>query len=295
MFTAARQILLLFNKKIIDWPFAGASLWDPDAAVFTSGTYNWVANGTNTIANVDNSLQITYVNNNTGARETLNNSEDLSSDLTVGVWYMLSIDTKINTSYTRVSVYNGSGLITLFTEDSPTFVTHKAVFRATTTDAMYLQLVQFGAGKVFYIDNLALSPLILSSLFRDVVTSSADTTISANLTWTVGTQAGVVLNMNDVGSPSNFVIAYLDGEETVPLCKLDKCVAGVYTNVISGAFTYVPGATISVVKSGTDYTLSYNSIQVGATSTISDAGIISNPLFGKFRTYSGNTVVNLTV
>ena len=62
---------------------AGAELWDADAAAFTSGTYSWVAVTNNTIANVSNTLSITYVDDANGASCGLRDSRDLNADLVV--------------------------------------------------------------------------------------------------------------------------------------------------------------------------------------------------------------------
>jgi len=107
-----------------------------------------------------------------------------------------------------------------------------------------------------------------------------------------GIQAGLVCNLDSAATPANFVIAYLDGQGNA---KLDKCVAGVYTNVISAAVTYSAGATLRVIKSGTSYSLFYAGAAVGTTQVISDAGIISNTLHGIFSTSALNSLDNFQV
>ena len=142
-------------------------------------------------------------------------------------------------------------------------------------------------------DDVSVKPLTLSTLFRSLVVSTQNVIATTEIVWTNNkTQAGLVLNLDDAATPANFVIAYLDG---LGNCKLDKCVAGTYTNVISAAVTYVSGAQIRVIKDGTSYRLFYNNLAVGAVSTISDAGIVDNTLHGLFSTYSGNTFDNFTV
>ena len=103
-----------------------------------------------------------------------------------------------------------------------------------------------------------------------------------------GTQAGLVLNLDDASSPANFVLAYHNGS----YANLVKCVAGTYTSVISASATYAAGANLVVTKEGTSYTLYYNNAKIGATSTISDAGIVDNTLHGLFSTYSANQLDN---
>jgi hypothetical protein len=136
------------------------------------------------------------------------------------------------------------------------------------------------------IDNLSLKPLLLSSLLSTLPCASADCDLSAAVTRTAGTQAGLVARLDSAASPANFIIAYLDGAGNV---KVDKCVAGTYTNVIGGAVTYAAGRVLRLVCSGNDVSCYYNGAQVGATQTVADAGIVSNVRHGKFSTYAANT------
>lgn len=145
------------------------------------------------------------------------------------------------------------------------------------------------------VDDISYKPLTLSELFASLQVSTADMLADVNVTGptaTAGIQAGLVLNLDSAATPANFVIAYLDGKGN---CLLDKCVAGVYTNVISAAVTYSAGATLRVIKSGTSYSLFYNGAAVGTTSTISDAGIVDNTLHGLFSTSASNSSDNFTV
>ena len=84
-------------------------------------------------------------------------------------------------------------------------------------------------------------------------------------------------------------------DQATTIAQLVRCVAGVYTDIISASVTYAAGATLRVIKDGTSYSLYYNNIQVGTTQTISDAGIVDNTIHGLFSTYSGNTLDNLVI
>lgn len=144
------------------------------------------------------------------------------------------------------------------------------------------------AGEVFF-DDASVVPLTLSSLLSTAAYASADCDLSAAVTRTAGTQAGLVARLDDATTPANFVIAYLDGGGNV---KVDKIVAGVYTNVISGAITYVAGQRLRLVCSGNNVSAYYNGVQVGSTVTVADAGIVSNVRHGKFSTYAANTLAS---
>ena len=136
------------------------------------------------------------------------------------------------------------------------------------------------------IDNASCVPLTLSSLFSTAAYASANCDLSAAITRTAGTQAGLVARLDSATSPANFAIAYLDGAGNV---KVDKCVGGTYTNVISGAVTYGSTKILRLVCSGNSVSAYYDGTQVGSTVTVSDAGIVSNTLHGLFSTYASNS------
>jgi hypothetical protein len=202
-----------------------------------------------------------------------------NSILTTGVWYQSQFEVigatagrvrhdpfPVSTSYPLASI-NGNQLVT---------------DRAGGPYMPYRAYLNFDGA----IDNLSLKPLLLSSLLSTLPCASADCDLSAAVTRTAGTQAGLVARLDSAASPANFIIAYLDGAGNV---KVDKCVAGTYTNVIGGAVTYAAGRVLRLVCSGNDVSCYYNGAQVGATQTVADAGIVSNVRHGKFSTYAANT------
>ncbi len=132
-------------------------------------------------------------------------------------------------------------------------------------------------------------PLTLSSIISTRACASPDCDISAAVTRTAGTQAGLCARLDSASSPANFIIAYENG---AGLVKVDKCVSGTYTNVIDAAITYVAGRVLRLVCSGNDVSCYYNGVQVGTTVTVADAGIVSNKNHGKFSTYASNTLAN---
>jgi len=142
------------------------------------------------------------------------------------------------------------------------------------------------------IDNVSVKTLTLATLFSAINSDTPNVDVSAAATLVAGTQAGVVINLDSVSSPANFVIGYHDGTNV----KLEKCVAGVYTNLISTAVAYSAGAAVRVVKSGaTTYQLWYGGTQRGADQSVSDAGIVNNTLHGMFSTYEGNSLDDFSV
>lgn len=156
------------------------------------------------------------------------------------------------------------------------------------TASLWMMLRSPGVGVSNYClwDNATAKPIITASLFSTRAYASADCDLSVGVARTAGTQAGLVARLDSATSPANFIIAYLDGAGNV---KVDKCVAGTYTNIISGAVTYGSTKILRLVCSGNSVSAYYDGTQVGSTVTVSDAGIVSNVLHGKFSTYASNT------
>ena len=158
-----------------------ADLFDAGAGVFTAGTYSWTANGANTIANVANELQITYVDSSSGAYNNLRDSADLSSDLTIGQLYQYSFDAYINTGSADVVVDLISGTdptVTVTNTTKQSFVLYFITSHATN-DQIRLG-GGFGAGEIITLDNLVLkavtSPAIYASTGAFVRVCDSDST-----------------------------------------------------------------------------------------------------------------------
>jgi hypothetical protein len=169
--------------------------------------------------------------------------------------------------------------------------------RVTAVNSMsfYTPYQLNGSGDTIIVDDESMKVIVTADLFNVIDDGRADVTVAAAMTLATastvqekpGLQNGIVVNLDSVSNPQNFVIAYADGTSGSGsyLIKMDKCVGGVYTSLIANQYvTYAAGATIQVVKSGTTYTLSYNGSAVGTPQTISDAGIINNTRHGYFAT-----------
>jgi hypothetical protein len=220
-------------------------------------------------------------------------SATVATQPTAGNWYAYSIWAK------RLSGTGGTASLNVamsvlgdkydyYTDASYTQINHTV--RAMGTALAFRPFRDNGASNFdsVEVDDMSFKPLLASTLYATVDTHTADVLASADLVVTAGTQVGLVVSYQDT---LNLVLAYIDGTN----CKLDKCVAGTWTSVISAAATYSSGATIRCIKDGTSYSLFYNNAKVGSTSTISDVALISNTKHGIFSTYSGNTLDNFTV
>ena len=176
--------------------------------------------------------------------------------------------------------------------------THTNNYLVLTASGSFLQVRRNGAAYTgialtrnatptdWTVASIASHKLMLASLFSTRTYASADCDLSAAITRTERTQAGFVARLDSATSPANFIIAYLDGAGNV---KVDKCVAGVYTTVISGAVTYGSTKILRLVCSGNNVSAYYDGTQVGSTVTVSDAGIVSNTRHGLFSTYASNS------
>lgn len=161
-----------------------------------------------------------------------------------------------------------------------------ALFIGRATTGIRVALLSFGGASEWYADDFNVQSLNLSSLFSARPYASANCDLSASVTCTQKTQAGLVARLDSATSPANFIIAYLDGGGNV---RVDKCVGGTYTNVINGAATYGSTKILRLVCSGNNVSAYYDGTQVGTTQTVSDAGIVSNTRHGLFSTYAANS------
>lgn len=209
-------------------------------------------------------------------------SLDQNGILAIGQWYIGSFELVSRTSG-NVGMLIGNG-DTFSSKSSPGIYTRAARCSVSTNVVMTYSVIP-----TLVIDNVSTKLLTLSTLFRSLTVSTPDVLAEAAVTLTAGTQAGLVLNLDDAATPANFVIAYHNGVNVL----LDKCVAGVYTNLISAAATYSAGAVLRVITSTSGGSLKvrvyYNGIFIGTEQTVSDAGIISNVKHGLFSTYASNT------
>jgi hypothetical protein len=166
-------------------------------------------------------------------------------------------------------------------------------FRNTANPAtLILRCGSATTNDLAYFDAVTAKTLTTSDLFI-VRTGIVDPpVVSADLTLRRGAVAGVVCNLDSITNPQNFVVAYHDGITA----RMDKCVAGTYTQLASASVGYVDNETIEIRKTAnTTYQLWLRGSQRGADQTVNDAGIISNTLHGGFSTHNANLLQNLRI
>ncbi len=276
----------------------GSNLVDAAASVFTAGTYSWVAQGTNTIANDANSLKITYGNNANGAKLLLSDAADLTTDLIPGVVYDLTFDAKVGAGDSvQVQIVRSAGnnpRITI-TETDFTSKTIRFVASHATADAILMR--NMGAGEDIWLDNIVLKEVTLNQLF-----ASDDLGITQgifDIDLTLSSIGGLVVALDSESSPDNFIRIAYDNTGGVAQIEVWKVVAGTYTKLILEPATYSAGATLRVelTKSGSDLLVdaTYNGNTIGTQQTISDVGIVGNARHGIMSVDTSNSLDNFKV
>lgn len=135
-------------------PTFGADLVDAGAGTFEgSGTFAWTAFGSNTIANVSNALEITYVTDNRGAKGLFRDASDLSSDLTVGVLYKVQFTASINSGLATIIIHDDSNQLATTANLTTSPTAYTLFFIATTTTTCQLRTAGFGSSEVITLDN----------------------------------------------------------------------------------------------------------------------------------------------
>jgi|LakMenEpi03Aug12_release.lakeMendotaPanAssembly.Ray.scaffolds.fasta_scaffold12342_23 hypothetical protein len=138
------------------------------------------------------------------------------------------------------------------------------------------------------VDNVSLRPFVTATLFASLSGSSSNEAAAAKIaTITTGGLAGVVALLDSASNPQNFLHAYHDGVGVT----LDKCVAGIYTNLIPRVtVAFTANAQIEIRRPiGNTFQLWYNGVQRGTDQTVADTSIINNTRYGLFSTHSGGT------
>lgn len=199
--------------------------------------------------------------------------------LTIGKWYKMTYAATFSSGQSR-ALFGGIG--GAISESTSVLITGRA-----TSSAIGVRGQSAMTGTV---DNVSVREISLSSLLSLHTSSTPDVFVGVEITVTADTQAGLALNWDSSSNPQNGVIAYHDGSN----CKLEKCVAGTWTTVVSAAATYSANARIVVSKIGTAYRLYYNNALVGS-GTISDSGVVNNTKHGLFSTDSSNTLDNYAI
>lgn len=204
--------------------------------------------------------------------------------LTVGIFYQVDYDQSGRTAGSTAPIIGTNALASL----SSASASRTGSQQANTTGFAMRGL----SGFVGDVDNVRARALALSDLMKLINTSVADVTVSAKLV-VASTDlylSGLALNWDSATNPQNGVIVDFDRDTL----RLKKCVAGTWTVVTTAAVTYGAAYVTEIRKSGDQYSVYYNAVQVIAAQTIADAGIINNKRHGIFSTDSRATIDSFT-
>ena len=144
-------------------PGFGAELWDSPAS--TNGSVaNWVAYGDtpNGLETVNESVQITYVDNEEGAYMYFRSSTDISTNLTVGARYKMSCNIKVSSGGSvvlNIAQDGGLGNISSTAVTSTEFIRKEMYFTAGHVSDSYLKVISMGTGEVATLDDFSLKKL----------------------------------------------------------------------------------------------------------------------------------------
>jgi hypothetical protein len=123
---------------------------------------NWIPYNDNTMyLDSNTSLKVTRVDQNNGANLTLDDANDLSSDLTVGKTYQLSFNAKVGSSESVTATSNGTNISTA-TVTATTFTAYTIKFVCTSTSNVMVFDDMTGTEKI-WIDALTLKEVGVSS------------------------------------------------------------------------------------------------------------------------------------
>jgi lysophospholipase L1-like esterase len=202
-------------------------------------------------------------------------------------WYRVGFEISNYTSGT-ISLYASSNLLISGKHIVGSYV---ATGRLKSAPAVKLILSCGNTNTTLKLTSATVKEILMKDMISVFSNLIKDVRIKASWTIADGFQAGIICNLDSKTSPANFVLA--DHNRTN--AYLIKCVAGVYTELIAAAATYVADADIEIRKNGTTYQLWYNNVQIGADQTITDAGIINNTIHGAFSTDASNLLSRLSV
>ena len=199
--------------------------------------------------------------------------------LTDKVWYKVVLDVVVNASFVTPKLNSN-------------------VLRNIDTTANGKVITGISNGTVFYmspntnfdgtLDNIAIYPLSLPTLFSSIQASEANVMAEVILTNTAGTQCGLVLNLDSTTSPANFILVYHDGTNL----HVVECVAGTYAAESINTAVAIGAGKLVVSRNGTKLRAYLNDAFIGTEQTMTAN---TNTLHGLFSTYSGNTFDNFSL
>lgn len=267
----------------------GSNLVDVGAGTFESGTYSWVPYGSNTIANVNKSLQITYVNTASGAYNYFRNASDLSADLTPGQLYELSATVSVNTGGCYLTVYNGKGDEsslpitvdeTTVTKRFVAYSSTSALFRPTSMVSGQIVTIHRWSLKAVTFSAAPQVLPILNELGEDSGSDASGTITATTNIYSTGLSdyhIRVILNSVAVTGNTNLYARYTDNNNYIQTIFSTGSSISVYSRIAGSlsstliTTTYTTGDIIDIYFKGSSITLKKNNTLIGSTTVTSFA------------------------
>lgn len=203
--------------------------------------------------------------------------------LSAAGWYQLEAWVKLTSG--AVYVRDGGGDVFISTNTTGSWVNLKTTGRVNASRPFIV--ASSGGGANWLTDDASAKAITFASMRTLAGTADQLSGVyTCKPTVTNGTQAGMLLGYAD---DNNFVMAIVDlGSNAADSVRLYKMLSGVWTAVANGSITYSAGTELSVVVSGTSFSLYYGGVQKDTTKTIS-TGTLGLGMYG-FNAYNGNQV-----
>lgn len=224
---------------------------------------------------------------------TANNGEGRQVPATVvGAWYQITVWAKASVDSTfRINVLETSGYSSVVGTGNQT-VTDWTEFTYTfmaVTATSYIQFLIPTSGHSAYFDDVSLKRITHADVFATTKAGSGNVAVAAQSTNTKS-QSGVIARADSLQNPQNYLSAYYD-ITSGSKAKLDQVLAGVRTNLINQATSYIAGAPVELVVNDGVAQLFYGNVQQGADQT-PDATLLNNRYIGISSLSPVNTVDN---
>ena len=119
---------------------------------------NWTVFGTNTIAQDGDAIKVTYVSNALGAYSLFQAAKGLSTNLTVGQWYKVTGQAKVNTGSANVTI-NTASVWTSSAITSTTYVDFTIYFLCDNATTNYIAFSNLQTGEEIWIRGVSVKSL----------------------------------------------------------------------------------------------------------------------------------------
>ena len=208
-----------------------------------------------------------------------------------GTWYLSSVWVRVGVGTDTIrKVFNDS--VSNHTLDTTgvgtTYQQVLSVHRSGATGNGFTRIQAATNGIVFYIDDASLKPLTLSTLFRSLQLATADVFHLVQVSaLTSGTQAGLVIRLDNAANPTKGIVVYFDGAGNI---KCDEfTTAAAWTNLTSGAKAFTANDWVGIEAKGTAINI-YHITNAGVKTLIASGTttVTTGSIVGLFDTYGNN-------